>query len=428
MKTKYLIIYLTISGCSCLMSYSQVYTLEECRQSAIKNNVAVKKGKNNILESEQTKKNTFTNFFPKISANGIAYNLNKPVIDIPISSVIPTLSDIELVKNGYSVGVSAVMPVFAGGRIVNGYKLSELGEEVSFYQLQQAEDQVDLTVEQYYWQLVSLRENMKTIEKMEVFLDNIIKDVSLAVEVGITNRNDLLQVRLKRNTVAGNRLKVENGIGISKMLLAQYIGAVQENFDIVYPELDELLPPVNYFTDHLSALANTTEYKLLDKNVEAAVLQKKITAGKYLPNVNIGAGYSYSDILLEKQGRGMIFAAISIPVSDWWGGSHDIKKNKLQVQTAEIGRDDTRQLLLIQMQQFYDELVEYYKQVQISRESIEQAQENLRLNKDNYQAGTSTMSDLLEAQSILQQSLDQYTTDYTNYLVKKTQYLKATGR
>ena len=84
--------------------------------------------------------------------------------------------------------------------------------------------------------------------------------------------------------------------------------------------------------------------------------------------------------------------------------------------------------LLLQMQKLWNELEEAYKQAKISEESVKTAEENVRLSTDYYQVGTETLSDLLNAQSLLQQSRDQYTDDYTNYLIKRTEYLQATGR
>ena len=79
------------------------------------------------------------------------------------------------------------------------------------------------------------------------------------------------------------------------------------------------------------------------------------------------------------------------------------------------------------MQKLWNELEETYKQVLLSEESVKTAEENVRLSTNYYQAGTETLSDLLDAQSLLQQSRNQYTNDYTTYLIKRTEYLQATG-
>lgn len=105
-----------------------------------------------------------------------------------------------------------------------------------------------------------------------------------------------------------------------------------------------------------------------------------------------------------------------------------MKRQKLQVHNAENQLKDQSELLLIRMQNAWNALTDAHKQVEIAIESIGQATENLRLQTDYYQAGTCTMSDLLEAQSLYQQSRDKYVESYAGYEIKKREYLQATGR
>jgi outer membrane protein len=80
------------------------------------------------------------------------------------------------------------------------------------------------------------------------------------------------------------------------------------------------------------------------------------------------------------------------------------------------------------MQKLWNDVEESYKQVKLAEESVVTATENVRLNTNYYQAGTTTLSDLLDSQLLLQQSRNQYTDAYTQHLIKQTQYLQATGR
>ena len=105
-----------------------------------------------------------------------------------------------------------------------------------------------------------------------------------------------------------------------------------------------------------------------------------------------------------------------------------MKKQKLQIRNAENQFTDQSQLLIIRMNNTWNDLTDAYKQVEIAIESIGQATENLRLQSDYYHAGTCTMSDLLEAQTLYQQSRDKYVESYAQYEVKKREYLQATGR
>ena len=124
----------------------------------------------------------------------------------------------------------------------------------------------------------------------------------------------------------------------------------------------------------------------------------------------------------------MVFATVSVPISDWWGGSHAIKRRKIEQQKAEEQLEDNSQLLIIRMQKAWNDVQEAYKQLDIARRSIEQAEENLRLNRNYYNAGTSKMSDLLEAQMLYQQALDKHTDAYADLQNKILEYRQSTGQ
>ena len=424
---KKIIIYIIILLLYQNYSFGQSYTLEQCLQMALENNYKLKKAQNNIKSSEQDKKEAFTKYFPNISAVGGTYKTNNGMAEISLAPLVPGM-EMSMMKDGIVAGISAIQPIFTGGQIYLGNKLTEIGTEISKYQLKQTEDEIILTVNQYYWQLVSLQEKIKTIGIMESLINNIQNDVKNAVDAGITNQNDLLQIQLKKNNIASSRLQLENGIRLSKMVLGQYIGDFESNFSIISPQLDSLPSPITYRINHIDALPSLNAYQLVNKNVEASKLQQKMEIGQNMPTLGIGAGYFYHDSLNQDHSFGMIFASVTVPISNWWGGTHAIKKQKIQVKNAELTRQNTREMLLIQMQKCWNELEESYKQMNISKESISVANENFRLNKEYYKAGTISLSDMLEAQSLLQQSRDQYTEDYTLYLIKRTQYLQATGQ
>ena len=120
-------------------------------------------------------------------------------------------------------------------------------------------------------------------------------------------------------------------------------------------------------------------------------------------------------------------ATLSVPISNWWG-NRGLKRQKIAEQIAVEEKEDSRQLLLIQMQSAYDNLETAYKQIQLAKLSIEQASENLRLNQDFYEAGTGTMSNLLDAQTQDQKARNQYSEAVVAYLNARTAYLKATAR
>ena len=123
-----------------------------------------------------------------------------------------------------------------------------------------------------------------------------------------------------------------------------------------------------------------------------------------------------------------MFVSVSVPISGWWGGSHSIKQQKIQEQIAYNDKIDTEEQLLLQMQNIKNELDNAYKQILLAKDAIGQSSENLRLNNEYYKAGTVTLTDVLDAQTLLQQSRDRYVETYSDYKQKQFEYLQVTGR
>ncbi len=445
------ILIIVLCSLCCGFVSAQTYTLEQLMDSALHNNIAIRSAQYDIEAASQQRKEAFTKYFPNVSGTGLWFNANKGMAQTtltpsemippevatslaPLAQFLPEEAlaalanpvSISMMKNGTIAGVQAVQPVFAGGQIVYGNKLAKVGEDVSRLQMQLSENEVEKTTEQYFWQLASMQEKMKTVEAVEALLNDICKDVDVAVRAGVAMRNDLLQVQLRQNDVASQKLKISNGLSLVRMLLSQYCGLRDTSFVISY-QIDAV-SPIGIKQDHQQALLGTAEYRLLGKQVEAADLQKKIAIGKNLPSVAVGAGFNYHNLLEKDHSFGMVFATVSVPISDWWGGSHAIKRKKLEKQQAQEQLYDNAELLKIRMQSAWNSVEESYQQLLLAQRSIEQAEENLRLNRDYYNAGMSRMCDLLEAQMLYQQSCDKRTDAFAEYQNKLLEYRQATGQ
>ena len=421
-------IVLSLIACTCLapVSGQHIYTLDECINSALKYNVKVRNAENDLEMAKHDKKETFTKYFPNISAVGSGFIANEPLVQMQMSPE----AKMEMLKDGMLGGISATMPLFTGGQIVNGNKLAELGVNMKALQKKQTDDEVRLEVERYFWQIVMLKEKLKTISLVEKQLERLETDVQASVDAGIVTRNDLLQVQLKKNDVLSGKIQLENSLNVSLSLLGQYIGAKSDSIDVAFVVEEHLSEsPQTLFCNHTDAVERTNEYGLLKQNLQASKLQYKMAVGKNLPTVAIGGGLVYDNFVMgQDQSFYMGFVTVSVPISGWWGGTHSIKKHKLQVKNAENLLNDNSEMLVIRMQNVWNTLNDSYRKAEIALLSVEQSSENLRLNMDYYSAGTATMSELLDAQTLYQQSRDKYVEAYTNYELSKREYLQATGR
>ena len=335
---------------------------------------------------------------------------------------------VSMVKRGIVGSVTAVQPLFAGLKIVTGNKLARLGEEVGRLQLQQTEAEVRERTDACFWQVVSLRDNLSTLDAVERQLAEIRRQVELSVKAGLVTNNDLLRVELRQQEIASNRLKVENGLKVSKMLLAQHIGADWRGFDVANAAFGEPEAPAAYYVPVEEALDRRAEYLLAEKNVEARKYEKRMERGKRLPTVGIGAGYLYYNVTDKSVDDGMVFAQVSVPVSEWWGGAHALKKARIREQQAENDRLQAREMLAVEIERTWSEVQESYAQILLMRRSVESSAENLRQNRNFYKAGTAPLTDLLDAETLYTQSRNDLTSACASYRTALAKYMRVTGR
>ncbi|MCH5223792.1 MAG: TolC family protein [Muribaculaceae bacterium] len=403
-----------------------VYSLEKCVEMALGNNRKALNAKNNIEMAAELKKEAFTKYFPEISAAGMVFWANHDILQYNILDII----ELGIIKNGKMAGVQAMQPVFTGGRIYNGNKLAQLGEEVAELRKTQTDDELRQTTETLYWKLSTLKSTRGVLLTAISMLDTLQNQVKVAVDAGLVTRNDLLKVQLKHNTYQSELVDLDNGIQLVKMLLGQYMGlGTTGNVEIEALAPDSLPEfPSQYYIPTQDALLQTSDYRLLEKNIEAKKLEKKMELGNNLPTVAVGAGWYYHDLLDQNHNFGAVQIGVEIPLSGWWGGSYSLKRKEIEIANAKNELEDYSEQLRIGMQDKWNNLTAAHRKMEIEQEGISQSKENLYLNQMYYEAGMSTITDLLEAETSFKEARDRYVAAYGAYRTALSAYLIATGR
>jgi outer membrane protein len=398
----------------------QTLTLEESKELVLQNNYKIKNSRLEVDAARQKKEAAFTKYFPTISAGGTQFKADNDVME---------LMGRGMIKSGTLGMVTAVQPLFAGGRILNGNKLASLGEDVNQYKSLLSQNEVLLKTEEQYWLVVSLTEKLKTIQKYEEFLNRLLRQTEDAYEAGIVLKNDVMKVKLKRSEVLLGQSKADNGKKIAAMAFCQNIGIPYDSSLVLKDSLAATELPQTVYIDNTEALKTRAEFKLLQASIRAEELQTKMKRGEYLPQAGIGVAELYMKIDEGKENTtGMIFGTLSIPISGWWEASHTLEERRVKEKIAQNNFKDNSELLLLQMQKSWQDFTDAYKQVLLSEEAKAQAEENLKINQESYENGLSNITDLLEALAMLQQTNDQLTEAKASYRNRLLSYLQSTGR
>lgn len=420
-----------------------ILSLEQCKELALDKNLTLQNSKDNIEVASLVSKNAFTHYFPNISAEGFAFRTNKGALqytlNIPLKEwglgalgLGDNLSyDFRFLKKGSVAGINLLQPIFMGGRIYYGNRLAKVGEKVAGLEDTRTRREITLQVEEYYWKLATLNAKRGTVLEVIAMLDTLTSYVQSYVDAGITTRNDLLQVKLKRNQMSSNLVDLDNGISLVRMALSQAIGlGTSANIDVEASPCEAYLPelPLEYYVDAQDAVSNTPAYGLLTQAIKASEIQEKMAVGDNLPVIAGGAGYFYEHILGQDHNFGALYITVAVPITDWWGGSYNIKKRRIETRMARNKLEDAKQLLTININNSWNDLVSARDKIAIAIESIAQSKENLSLNEAYYKAGIVNLSDLLEAQALYKGSNDDYIEAFGNFKIQTLKYRQASGQ
>lgn len=427
--------------------YAQELDLDSCKVLSLKNNRQVEQAQYKLDGAIQLKRFAFTKYFPKIEANAFAVRandymlkqeipaMNLPVYDgNPINLLNPTqfayFPGMEIATLDYSNmgSIAAIQPVFMGGRIYFSNRLAKLNVEVKQDALALSEEEVLAKTESMYWKLVTLKEKRKVLNGYQHFLENLEKDASVSARAGLAQQSDVLKVQLKLNEIETKRLELENGITLLKMAFCQHLGIPYTTSFNVIDTLFAEEPPELVYTNHNEALKQRKEYAMLSKAVEAEHLKKKVDFGEHLPQVAVGVQGLYLDQLNQENTYGLAFATISVPISDWWGATYKAKEHRILEDIARSELEEKSELMVLQMEQAYKDLVLSYQKINVANSSVEQALAHYKIVNDNYNAGILNTSTLLEAQALLQDAKNNLLESKSEYRLKLINYKKSIGK
>ena len=419
-------------------------SVQDCIEMALENNIELKNSQLEIDKARATKKEAQTMYYPTVAAQAVAFDALNPMITVGIDDIdnaqlrqiLYTLyaeyganmgldKEYSFVQNGVILNAMATEPIYAGGRIRNGNKLAKLGIEAAEYQSKVKEDEVRLQTETLYWQIIALEEKNATLDDLDQLLDTLDKDLSGAIEAGLAMPTDQYKLRVKQNESRLNRKKLNDGITLLKMALAQYIGADWQTLTLT-DTLGLETEPSTYFQIASEAVAQRNESHLLDLSLKAEKLKKKMTLGEALPSLMVGGSANYNTVFENSKPNAMVFAMLQIPITDWHKTSFKLKKHDLDAEMAENTRRDFTEKMQLQTNQAWFNLEQSWLRISMAQTALRDAEANLKITEDYYDAGLVALSDVLEAQTLLKQSRDELTDSRVAYRINLVTYRQLT--
>ena len=411
------------------MHAQRMLTLEECRNLAIQNNKELQISGEKIKMADNEKKAAFTKYFPQLSANG-AYMWNQKDINLldmgalssSLSSSLGGLAQLPMiqhlmsgvndmqhldVQNIWVGNVSLVQPVFMGGKIVNYNQITkfakQLAESMNNLQLQDLIYKTDET----YWQVISLVNKKKLADAYVDLLRKMDSDVTAMIYEGVATEADGLSVKVKLNEAEMAQTKVENGLALTRMLLAQICGlSLEEDLSLADEKLDNFpVETTQASADLNEAFMNRNELRSLDLATKIYKRKERIALAEMLPNVALAANYFvtnpnvFNGFKNEFAGLFNVGVMVQVPLSGWWEGTYRRNSAKAETRIKTLEWQDAREKIELQVNQSVYKVNEAGKKLIASSRNMENAEENLRRANFGFEEGVIPALNLMEAQT-----------------------------
>lgn len=443
---------------------AEVYSLDSCRALALANNKELMVKAEKVRQAGYTKKEAFAAYLPGIDfAGGYTYNQKnlsifdsdqhlpvgtfdpltkgykynqatfpamgpdgKPVIGadgkpvmVPLTlpdgtpipeqtALIPKEAMEFDIHNVFFGAVTLTQPIYMGGKIVALNKLADINEQAAI-ELQRNEQQnVIYAVDAAYWTVVSLKAKHELAKSFVNLLDTLDRNVKLMVEQGVATRSDLLSVDVKLNEANVDLLKVENGLSLSRMALAQICGLPVQTPITVEDEGTETINPKAQIASTYSmeeVYANRPDLRALELATDAARMEKRVALSSMLPNVALMGAYSFSNpnmfdgFKTKFNGAFSVGVMVKIPLWHWGGNYNKFRAARSEETIMKFQLEDAKEKIELQVSQAAYKAQEAVKTYQATESNLAKAQDNLRTATLGFREGVITTDDVMAAQT-----------------------------
>lgn len=408
-------------------------SLASCRDMALSQSESLQQAEHKYEQSRLDRKIANTAFLPKFDASATGTYVF-PDID---------MMGMDLRMRGmYMAGITLTQPLYAGGKILTGKKLSKLGESIAAEQKRMTMMDVLVEADNAYWTLIAVRQKVKMLDSYKEQMDSLYTQVKTAVDAGLATENELLRIEASRSDILYQMQKARNGEDLCRMSLCRITGVdAQTKLELTDTTICVKEPGL------LAADINgRPELNLLKHQMDATQKQIQMSRADMLPTVGLVAGYAYyGNIKLNsmvdagngtmvpysqefRDGIGAVMLSVKIPIFQWGANLKKVKKAKLDFKNAELEFNKNSRLMNLEAQSALKNVYDGYQLIKTAEIGLKQAEENLRVTNNKYNVSMALLTDLLDAQSQWKQAKSNLIEAQTQYKIYETEYLRATGR
>lgn len=419
------------------MMFAQTFTLEQSIETGLKNSKELKISKSKVIGYDAKITEAGSQMLPQLKLfAGFTRLSDVPDFAVTIPGVNRSFNIQDVVLNNYQVKLSLQQPLFTG------FKLSSL-KSAAEYNYTASELDYDKDINEYAFKIQSAFWNYYKAKQIKSLLEETLKqigrhleDTKNYLENELVTKNDVLKLEVQYSNVQLELIDAENNLDLARINFNKTLGI----------DLDS---KTEIKTDDIFVIKN--EYELADITNEAIEKRKELQSMEYklksseevitasnsnwFPTIALFGNVYYQRpnqryLPLRDIDHGSWDVGVSLSWDVWnWGynssQSTQAEQNYLQVQTSLAQLKD---IVQVEVYQSFLTYQRSFDKVDVSKKSVEQADENYRIMQQKYDQQLATSTDLIDAEVSVQQAKTNLTNSLVDYEIAKIKLEKAIGR
>lgn len=428
----YILPALLISWSTSAQETTKKWTLEECINHAITNNIDLKQQDQQRAISEVDLNTSRNSWLPDLNASvGQNFDFGRsPSKDGTI---------VDRNSSNSSAYLSLSMPIFDGFKIKNDIAAKKLDLQAATETLNKAKEDLSIGVASYFLQVLYTKE-IKNVAELQ--LDLTTRQVARTEELVNAGRvplSNLYDIKAQLAKDESSLVEASNNVDLALLDLAQSLELERQSaqFEIEAPTIEDaidkyissIVPPTNVYEN---AVAVKPQIKAQEYQLESSKKTLRIAQAGYIPKLNLNASYSngyyhysgegatnvgFGDQLKQNE-RKTIGFSLSIPIFNRFQVRNGVRSARINILNRELALENSKKVLYKEIQQAYYNATASQEKYIASAKAVDAGKEAFAYAEEKYKTGKSSVYEFNEAKTKYAQSLAEQAQAKYNFIFR----------
>ena len=412
------------------------FTLRQSIDLALKQSVIVHAAQEGVRGAEAQRKEALTGFLPKFSTSYSYTRLNEnPYFLFPGIGAIPAAEMTVGTKENYNWQIEARQPLFAGGAIRSHYETARLGTEIARHDETATIQNLVEEVQIAYFRILKagrfLAVARQSLSQRQAHRDNAAEFFA----AGLVPRNDLLYAEVELANGRQSLLRAENALELAK---AKFNTLLRRQSHAPF-EVEEVTSDRRGRETLESCIAAALEQRPELRTADLRTTQAKslvtLSESEYYPSVNLVGNYArfgdtpgVTGTAYKHQENWYAMVIAQWNFWEWGKTKNRVEASRSRENQAADFLANARDQVVLEVRNAYLLRTEAEQQLQVAEKTVEQAEENFRINSERYREQVGTSTDVIDAQTLLTRAKADHADAVMDNLIQQARLERAMGK